>query len=54
MIVKVVKPYKKEKKLPKERRKYSYMPPDSVVVVASPANVKAPNIVMNAGNDPCR
>ena len=44
-MVKAVHPNRNEKKLPTERRRYSYTPPDSVVVVAKPANIKAPSML---------
>src|SRR5688572_22567491 len=46
MIVKSVQPNKKEKKLPKDKRRYSYTPPDSSVMEDNPDRVKAPNIVI--------
>src|SRR5450432_2099536 len=46
IMVKSVQPYKKEKKLPKESRKYSYTPPDSSVNDAKPARLNVPNMVI--------
>src|SRR5687768_17196773 len=45
MMAKSVQPKINEKKLPNERRRYSYTPPDSSVSVERPANVNAPNMV---------
>jgi hypothetical protein len=45
-MVNIVQPYKKEKKFPTERRRYSYTPPDSVVIVARPDKTKAPSITI--------
>ena len=46
IIVKSVHPNKKEKKLPKHNRRYSYTPPDSSVNDDKPDNINAPNSVM--------
>ena len=45
-MVKSVQPNKKEKKLPNDKRRYSYTPPDSSVNEDKPESVKAPNKVM--------
>ena len=45
MIVKFDQPNKKEKKFPNERRRYSYIPPDSSVRDARPDRLNALNSV---------